>query len=88
MVSIPSLCKSQELVISAFKTRRKLEVSEDVIQSLQIVNTSNMRHIDHDCLINSLSSEIKTNFYLRRSLVQESTVNLTKVYLIMPGTNL
>ena len=54
MVSIPSLCKSQELVISAFKTRRKLEVSEDVIQSLQIVNTSNMRHIDHDCLINSL----------------------------------
>ena len=62
MVSIPSLCKSQELVISVFKTRRKLEVSEDVIQSLQIVNTSNMRHIDHDCLINSLSSENQNQF--------------------------
>ena len=57
-MSIPSLCKRQELVIFAFKTRRKLQVSE----SLQIVNTSNMRHIDHDCMINSVSSENQNQF--------------------------
>ena len=42
MVSTFSLCKHQALVNSAFKTRHKFQVSEDVIQSVQIVNTSNI----------------------------------------------
>ena len=74
MVSTSSLCKHRALAISAFKTRCKLQVSEDVIQSVQIVNTSKLRqsknpdiqtlytltssrHINHDCLINFVSTE-------------------------------
>ena len=73
MVSTSSLCKSQALANSALKTWRKF--SEDVMQSVQIVNTSNIktvqesknpssRHIDHDCLINSVSSENQNKSYL------------------------
>ena len=70
MVSTSSLCKRPALVISAFKTRRKLQVSKDVIQSVQIINKSNIKTIQESrnkaihsyvinryCLINSLSSE-------------------------------
>ena len=45
MVSTSSLCNRRALVISTFKTRRKLQVKEDVIQSVQIVNTPNSKTV-------------------------------------------
>ena len=45
MVSTSSLCKRRALAISAFKTQHKLQVSEDVIQSVQIVNMSNIKTV-------------------------------------------
>ena len=45
MVSTSSLCKRRALVISASKIRHKLQVSEDVIQSVQVVNTSNIKTV-------------------------------------------
>ena len=45
MVLTSSLCKSRALVISASETRHKLQVSEDVIQSVQVVNTSNIKTV-------------------------------------------
>ena len=63
----------------------KLSLSRILRQSknpeIQKLDTlTSFRHINHDCLINSVSSE-KQNQVL-------STVNLTKVYLIIPGTDL
>ena len=41
LVSTSSLSRCQALIISTFKTCHKLQISEYVIQSVQIINTSN-----------------------------------------------
>ena len=45
MLSTSSLYKRRALVISAFKTWHKVQVSEDAIQSVQIVSTLNIKTV-------------------------------------------
>ena len=45
MVSTSSLCKCRAIVIPTFKTRHKLQISKDVIQSVQTVNTLNIKTV-------------------------------------------
>ena len=45
MVLTSNLCKRRALVIPAFKTRCKFQVSEDVIQSVEFDNTSNIKTV-------------------------------------------
>ena len=53
---VSTLCKRRALVISASKTRHKLQVSEDVIQSVQVVNTSNIKTVQEIQKLYTLTS--------------------------------
>ena len=77
--------KSAKMLYNQWKlsTRRILRQSKNPeIQKLYSLMSSS--HINHDCFL----QKIKTKFYLINRLILESTVILTKVYLIVPGTNL